>query len=138
MLVYSNLPEVAQGLTVTLVSKSKYGKDSRIGKYELLGKCKHRHRTTNLSVGKVTLSVEQLQQDKLMGEWYRMQKEHRQGAFATLAGLGVHHSDSIGSLRIGTLLEERIILPICSYKPLIEVSNCNIGLSIGCWSFSFN
>ncbi|CAO3665374.1 unnamed protein product [Umbelopsis ramanniana] len=97
----SNLPEVAQGLTITLVSKSKYGKDSRIGK--------------------VTLSVEHLQQDKLMGEWYRMQKEHRQGAFATLAGLGVHHSDSIGSLRIGTVLEERIILPICSYKPLIEL-----------------
>lgn len=60
-----------------------------------------------------------------MGEWYRMQKEHKQGAFATLAGLGVHHSDSIGSLRIGTLLEERIILPISSYKPLIQVSNCN-------------
>ncbi|KAG2176796.1 hypothetical protein INT44_007460 [Umbelopsis vinacea] len=97
----SNLPEIAQGLTVTLVSKSKYGKDSRIGK--------------------VTLSVEQLQQDKLMGEWYRIQKEHKQGAFATLAGLSVHHSDSIGSLRIGTLLEERIILPICSYKPLIDL-----------------
>jgi hypothetical protein len=79
----------------------------------------------------VTLSVEQLQQDKLMGEWYRMQKEHKQGAFATLAGLGVHHSDSIGSLRIGTLLEERVILPICSYKPLIDVSSCNNG---GCVS----
>lgn len=37
MLSDSNLPEVAQGLTVTLVSRSKYGKDSRMGKYELLG-----------------------------------------------------------------------------------------------------
>ncbi|GAB5588354.1 hypothetical protein Unana1_03254 [Umbelopsis nana] len=95
----SNLPEIAQGLTIWLISKSKHGKESKIGK--------------------VFLSVEQLHSDKLMGEWYRLQKEHRPGAFATLTGLGTQGSDSIGSLRIGTALEERVILPICSYKPMI-------------------
>jgi hypothetical protein len=73
--------------------------------------------------GKVFLSVEQLHSDKLMGEWYRLQKEHRPGAFATLTGLGTQGSDSICSLRIGTALEERVILPICSYKPMLGVRN---------------
>jgi hypothetical protein len=74
-----------------------------------------------LVTGKVSLSVPDLHHDRLAGEWYRLQKEQRQGAFATLAGLGAQALDPTGSLRLGTLLEERIILPAYSYEPLINV-----------------
>lgn len=126
MWLNSNLPEIAQGLTICLLSKSKHGKESKIGKardfndedicffFKILTEC--------ICTGKVFLSVDQLHSNKLMGEWYRLQKEHRHGAFATLTSLGTQGSDSIGSLRIGTKLEERVILPICSYKPLIDAS----------------
>lgn len=82
-----------------------------------------------LVAGKVFLSVSDLHNDRLAGEWYRLQKEHRQGAFATLAGLGTQALDPTGSLRLGTMLQERIILPVYSYEPLIDVSNVKQNMS---------
>ncbi|KAL0087733.1 Rho GTPase activation protein [Phycomyces blakesleeanus] len=100
--VFTDVPIIRQGITVNIMSRnSKNERETRIGS--------------------IFIPSDQIGICNTNEVWYDIRKQSRHRTFASLASLGYAQSyASAGELKVGTRLDEQIVLPFCQYNELVE------------------
>ncbi|KAG0180186.1 hypothetical protein DFQ29_001131 [Apophysomyces sp. BC1021] len=100
--VFSDLSKIRRGITINVMNKnSKTDRESRIGS--------------------VFVPASQIGLGVMHEEWYDIRKESKHRTFASLASLGYAQAYGTGGeLRIGTNLDDQVILPLYRYDELTK------------------
>ncbi|KAI9020152.1 Rho GTPase activation protein, partial [Phycomyces nitens] len=100
--VFTDVPVIRQGITVNIMSRnSKNERETRIGS--------------------IFIPSDQIGICNTNEVWYDIRKQSRHRTFASLASLGYAQSyASAGELKVGTRLDEHVVLPFCQYNELVE------------------